>query len=87
MPHSGRDKVDYIEALEVVRGTLVKGKRMGAVVFFIGSNLNSELKLCLPADKHRRLDRKDKFCSRQEIEMIPIIEIIQMYCDQHLDEQ
>ena len=46
IPHSGRDEVDYIEALEVVRATLVEGKRMGAVEFFIGGDLNIELKLC-----------------------------------------
>ena len=27
MPHSGRDEVDYIEALESVRRTLMEGKR------------------------------------------------------------
>ena len=34
MPRSGRDEVEYIEALELVRATLTEGKRMGAVVFF-----------------------------------------------------
>ena len=34
MPHSGGDEVDYIEALESVRDTLMEGKRMGAVDFF-----------------------------------------------------
>ena len=40
LPNSGRDEVDYIEALEVVRATLVEGKRMGAVEFFIGGDWN-----------------------------------------------
>ena len=31
MPHSGLDEEDYIEALEVVRTTLVEGKKAGAV--------------------------------------------------------
>ena len=56
MPHSGRDEVDYIEALEAVRATLVEGKRMGAVDFFIGGDLNIELKLCLADDGHRSPD-------------------------------
>ena len=34
MPHSGRDEVDFIEALESVRATLMEGKRMGTVDFF-----------------------------------------------------
>ena len=33
MPHSGREEMDYIDALEAVRATLVEGKRMGAVDF------------------------------------------------------
>ena len=33
MPHSGRDEVDHIEALEAAGATLVEGKRMGAVDF------------------------------------------------------
>ena len=43
MLHSGRDVVDYIEALESVRAALMEGKRMGAVDFFIGGDLNIEL--------------------------------------------
>ena len=50
LPHSGLDDVDYIEALEVVRATLVEEERMGAVEFFIGGDLNIELKLCLADD-------------------------------------
>ena len=34
MPRSGRDEVDYIEALGSVRATLMEGKRMVAVDFF-----------------------------------------------------
>ena len=50
------DEVDCIEALEVVRATLVEGKRMGVVDFFIGGDLNIELQLCLADDEHRGLD-------------------------------
>ena len=39
--HSGHDEVDYLEALEVVRDTLTKGKRAGAADFFIGGALGS----------------------------------------------
>ena len=42
MPHSGRDEVDHVEALESVRATLTEGKRAGAVGFFIGGDLNIE---------------------------------------------
>ena len=56
MPHSGRDEVDYIEPPELVRATLMEGKRMGAVDFFIGGDLNIELKLCFAGDEHRGLD-------------------------------
>ena len=56
MPHSGRDEVDYIESLESVRATLIDGKRKGAVDFFIGGDLNIELKLDIADDEHRGLD-------------------------------
>ena len=36
MPHSCRDEVGYIEALDTVRATLTEGKKAGAVDFFIG---------------------------------------------------
>ena len=42
LPHRGRNDVDFIEALEGVRATFVEGKRMGAVEFFIGGDLNIE---------------------------------------------
>ena len=37
MPHIGRDEVDYIEALELVRATLMEGKRMGAIDFLLAA--------------------------------------------------
>ena len=45
MPHSGRDKEDYIEALETVRTILAEGRKAGAVDFFIGGDINIELGL------------------------------------------
>ena len=48
---SNRDEVDYIEALEAVRAVLVEGRRMGAVDFFIGVDVNIDLS-CV-ADGHR----------------------------------
>ena len=48
MPHSGRDGEDYIEAVDTVRATLIEGKRAGAVDFFIGGDLNIELRLDKP---------------------------------------
>ena len=45
MPHSGRDEGDYIEALDMVRATLTEGRKAGAVDFFIGGDINTELRL------------------------------------------
>ena len=56
MPHSGCDEVDCIEALESVRATLTEGKRAGAVDFFIGGDLNIELKSDIADDDHQGLD-------------------------------
>ena len=101
-PHSGRDEVGYTEALEVVRATLVEGKRMGAVEFFIGGDLNIELKLCLADDEHRALDSiewykmygpacegtaDDIIAYEKKIEMEPVIERLHLHCDRRLDEQ
>ena len=54
MPHSGHGEVDYIEALESVRATLMKGKKMGPLDFFIVGDC--KLKLGLTDDEHRGLD-------------------------------
>ena len=51
MPHSGRDEVDYIEALVSLRVTLTERKREGG--FCIGGDLNLELKLDVDDDEHR----------------------------------
>ena len=59
MPHSDREEMDYIEVLESVRVTLTEGKRESAVDFFIGGDLNIELKLGLVDDENRDLDRID----------------------------
>ena len=48
--------MDYIEALESVRATLTEEKRAGAVDFFIGGDLNIELKLDIADDEHQALD-------------------------------
>ena len=45
MPHSGRDEEEYIATLEAVRDIMGEGKNMGAVEFFIGGDINIELKL------------------------------------------
>ena len=39
LPHSGYDEEDYFATLEAV------GKKLGAVDFFIGGDINIELKL------------------------------------------
>ena len=45
MPYSGRDEEEYIATLEAVRGIMGEGKNMGAMDFFIGGDINIELKL------------------------------------------
>ena len=59
MPHSGREEMVYMEALESVRVTLREGKSIGTIDFFIGGGLNIELKLGLVDDEHRDLDCLD----------------------------
>ena len=55
VPHSGYDEVDNFGALESVRAALTEGKREGAVDFFVGGDLNIELKLDIADDEHRGL--------------------------------
>ena len=45
VPHSGQDEEDHIDALETVRATLIEGRKAGAVDFFIGVDINIELRL------------------------------------------
>ena len=52
MPHSGRDEDDYIEALETVRATLTEGRKASAVDFFVGGDINIELKLGSAGEDH-----------------------------------
>ena len=61
MPHSGRDEVDHIEALELVRSTLTEGERAFAVDFFIGGGLNIELRLDTADDEHQALDSIERY--------------------------
>ena len=45
MPHGGYDEEDYIAAVELVKIIMAEGRKMGAKDFFIGGDLNIELKL------------------------------------------
>ena len=45
MPHSGRVEEDHVEAFEMVSTTLIEGRNADAVDFFIGGDINIELKL------------------------------------------
>ena len=45
MPHSGCDEEEYIATLEAVRDVMGEGKHLGAMDFFIGGDINVELKL------------------------------------------
>ena len=100
MPHSGYDEVDHIEALESVRAMFTEGKREGAVDFFIGGDLNIELKLHIADDEHRGLDRVEwygMYLSAVEVartlllmrknKVVPTTARVQLHRDQHRDEQ
>ena len=45
LPHSGLDEEDHFATLEAVRNIMDEGKKLGAVDFFIGGDINIELKL------------------------------------------
>ena len=59
MPHSGRYEKEYIATLEAVRDIMSEGKNMGAVDFFIGGDINIELKLEPDHEDHQGLDGID----------------------------
>ena len=44
MPHSGRDEEEYIEALETVGNIVTEGGMAEAVDFYIGGDINIEMK-------------------------------------------
>ena len=52
-----------LEVLEVVRDTLTEGKRAGAADFFIGGDLNIELKLDIADDEYQGLDSIGMGCT------------------------
>ena len=45
LPHSGYDEEDYFATLEAARDIMGEGKKLGAVDFLIGGDINIELKL------------------------------------------
>ena len=45
MPHSGGYEDDLIEALSVVRNIMTEGRMAGAVDFYIGGDINIQMKL------------------------------------------
>ena len=45
MRYCGRDEEDNIEALGTVRATLTEGRKAGAIDFFIGGDINIEVRL------------------------------------------
>ena len=45
LPHSGFDEEDHFATLEAVRNIMDEEKKLGAVDFFIGGDINIELKL------------------------------------------
>ena len=101
MPHSGRDEEDYIEALETVRNIMTEGRRAGAVDFYIGGDINIELKLVNTGEDLRGLDSiewngmygpecrggGEHVISRQESAVVTVVTGVQLRSDQHLDKQ
>ena len=59
LPHSGYDEEDYFATLEAVWDIMGEGKKLGAVDFFIGGDINIELKLEPGDEDHQRLDGID----------------------------
>ena len=59
LPHSGHDEEDHIANLEAVRDIMGEGKKLGAVDFFIGGDINIELKLELGDEDLQGLDGTD----------------------------
>ena len=59
LPHSGFDEDDYFATLETVRNIMDEGKKLGAVDFFIGGDINIELKLQLGDEDLQGLDGID----------------------------
>ena len=60
MPHRGYDEEeDYIATLEVVRSILNGGKKMGAADFYIGCDINIQLKLETTGEDLQGLDSID----------------------------
>ena len=45
IPHSGHDEEDHIATLEAVRNVMNQGKKMEAVDFYIGGDIDVELQL------------------------------------------
>ena len=59
LQHSGFDEEDYFATHEAVRNIMDEGKRSGAVDFFIGEDINIELKLELGDEDLQGLDGID----------------------------
>ena len=85
------DELDYIGALESVRATLTEEKRAGAVDFFIGNDLNIDLKL-----DSQGLDSIEWYgmygpSAKEAVRILLLMRkvpiIAGLHRDQHLDEQ
>ena len=61
MPQSGRDEEDHIEALETVRDVMTEGRSAGAVDFYIGGDINIEMKLSNPDKNLQGLDSMERY--------------------------
>ena len=79
MPQCGRDEVDYIEALESVRRTLMEGKREIAEDEYRGQDSIEWYGMYGSECKGGPDDIQKK-------EVVPVIQRFQLHRDQHLDE-
>ena len=59
MSHGGYDEENYIAELEIVKIIMEERKKMGAKDFFIGGDLNIELKIEGGNEEFQRLDNLD----------------------------
>ena len=100
MSHSGHDEEDCIATLEAVRNNMNEGRKLGAVVFYIGGGINIELKLEDNGENIRGLDGIDWYglhgpeCRggwedvllTGKVEMVTAIGCFQLFCDEYLGE-
>ena len=87
VPRSDRDEEDCVEALETARTTLIEGRKAGAVHFFIGGDINIELRLGNAGEDLHGLDSIEWYGLYGPDSKGGGAEGIQLHSAKHLDEQ